>query len=263
MFYCQKEGNYTFVNKSKSWDDASSYCEKNYKHLATFERSNMENIFTEKDFPVWVGMRREGDIVTWTSGNSNYENWTEGEPRDGYDCVTISSQTKLMATENCSVDLPFVCMYEVNSNVLLVKENKSWEEALEHCRGLSNSVLRYDLVSVQPGDEHERTMSKAMEADTEEVWTGLRFLGDEWLWVNGESTMGSYEGMRGGVPKLAAAGPAPLKIGGQAGQVQSGSPPATPPPPSRRRARRPCGGPPKKALLRSQRGLHPQCGARG
>ncbi|XP_035991594.1 struthiocalcin-1-like [Fundulus heteroclitus] len=94
-----------------------------------------------------------------------------------------------MATENCNVHRPFVCMYEADSNVLLVKENKSWEEALEHCRNLSNSGFRYDLVSVQPGDEHEDAMSKAMEAETEEVWTGLRFLGDEWLWVNGESTM--------------------------------------------------------------------------
>ncbi|XP_035991813.1 lymphocyte antigen 75 [Fundulus heteroclitus] len=194
MFYCQKEGNYTFVNKSKSWDDASSYCKTiNYKHLATFECSDMETIFTEKDFPVWVGMRREviSDGFRWIITTSNYNKWMDGEPRDSRHCVTISSQTKLMATENCSVDLPFVCMSDENI-VILVKENKSWEEALEHCRGISNSVLRYDLVSVQPGDEHQHIMSKAMEADTEEVWTGLRFLGDEWLWVNGESMMGSH-----------------------------------------------------------------------
>ncbi|MEQ2171602.1 hypothetical protein GOODEAATRI_012500, partial [Goodea atripinnis] len=72
--------------------------------------------------------------------------------------------------------------------VVLVKENKSWEEALEHCRGLSsltNTNVRYDFLSLQPQDELDFIMNKVMRAESVEVWIGLRFLAGDWLWVNG------------------------------------------------------------------------------
>ncbi|XP_014852426.1 PREDICTED: struthiocalcin-1-like [Poecilia mexicana] len=97
----------------------------------------------------------------------------------------MSSETFNMAAQNCDKQFPFLC---VSDNVVLVKENRSWEEALEHCRGLgssSHSDLRYDLLSLQPGEEHAYMVRKVLEADTEEVWTGLRFLAGDWLWVNG------------------------------------------------------------------------------
>lgn len=65
-----------------------------------------------------------------------------------------------MATQNCDARFSFVCLKE---NVVLVKENKTWEDALEHCRALS-----YELVSVQPED-HETVMGYVMGASTEKV----------------------------------------------------------------------------------------------
>lgn len=93
-------------------------------------------------------------------------NWTLDEPSDNGDCVSISSMTKRMSTQSCEDNFPFVCTWE---NVFLVKENKSWEEALIHCRGLSSSNLRFDLLSVEPGDEQQYVWKKVMDADTEEV----------------------------------------------------------------------------------------------
>ncbi|TDH17434.1 hypothetical protein EPR50_G00008200 [Perca flavescens] len=94
-----------------------------------------------------------------------------------------------MATQNCSARFPFVCFAD---NLVLVKENKTWEEALEHCRALSSTSqpnVRYELVSVQPGEDQDYVMNRVMEADTDEVWAGLRFLAGEWLWVNGASML--------------------------------------------------------------------------
>ena len=74
-----------------------------------------------------------------------------------------------MATQNCSARFPFLCYVD---NLVLVKENKTWEEALEHCRALSSTsqpTLRYELVSVQPGEDQDYVMNRVMEADTEEV----------------------------------------------------------------------------------------------
>lgn len=74
-----------------------------------------------------------------------------------------------MATQNCSARFPFVCFRD---NLVLVKENKTWEEALEHCRALKSphhvSIL-YDLISVQPGEDHNYMMNKVTEANTEKV----------------------------------------------------------------------------------------------
>lgn len=71
-----------------------------------------------------------------------------------------------MSAQNCSIRLPFVCM---NDNLILVKENKTWEEALEHCRNLiAPYYYHYELVSVQPSD-HDYVTSRVIDAETEEV----------------------------------------------------------------------------------------------
>ncbi|XP_007558877.1 C-type mannose receptor 2-like [Poecilia formosa] len=186
MFVCRDGEEYTFVNETKTWPEALDYCKSQNGNLASFSSSDMNQIFTEFDFPIWIGLRRGGgNSFSWSSGDSGVTSWKHGEPSSDANCVALSSLSRLMATEPCDVRLPFVCMWDGNVNVLLVTEEKSWEEALEHCRGLSRDGLRFDLVSVQPGDEHQYMMGKIMAADTEEVWTGLRFLGDEWVWVNG------------------------------------------------------------------------------
>ncbi|MEQ2203164.1 hypothetical protein XENOCAPTIV_025834 [Xenoophorus captivus] len=173
MFVCSNVTGYTFVKEAKTWNDALNYCKYYHRNLASFRSNDMNKIFTQQDFPLWVGMRREaGGSFTWISGSSKYENWKTGEPSNMGNCTTISSLTKLMATEDYGLSLPFVCIQEGNINVILVKESKSWEEALEHCRGLNSSGFGFDLISVQPGDEQENIMNKVMEADTKEVGSG-------------------------------------------------------------------------------------------
>lgn len=99
---------------------------------------------------------------------SDYTNWADHEPGKNGDCVSISSASKNMAIQN-SVDLfPCTCYRD---KMVLVKENKTREEALEHCRALSSPTqpeLIYELVSVQPEDYND-VRNKVMEADTEEV----------------------------------------------------------------------------------------------
>ncbi|XP_037835849.1 uncharacterized protein LOC119617721 [Kryptolebias marmoratus] len=173
--------NYTFIPKTKTWSDAQDYCKNTHDFLAIFQSSDLSDVIHEQDFPVWIGLRREGGSWNWRTGSSGYANWTLGEPSENADCVSILSKTKRMATQSCDSRFPFVCTWE---NVFLVKENKSWEEALKHCQGLTFSNLHFDLLSIEPGQEHVYVWNKITEADTQEVWTGLRFLADEWLWMN-------------------------------------------------------------------------------
>ncbi|XP_034721734.1 uncharacterized protein LOC117940580 [Etheostoma cragini] len=198
FFFCHKrhygpngdvQYTYKFVPQAKSWPEARQICSTDSQHdLATFQSfSDLRDALDPQDYPVWIGLYRDGGTWKWSSRVSEYRNW-EGKPGSD-DCVSISSETKRMSTQDCAARFPSLCYTD---NLVLVKENKTWEGALEHCRALnSNSrpYLRYELVSVQPGGDHDYLMNRVMEAETEEVWAGLRFLAGEWLWVNGASML--------------------------------------------------------------------------
>lgn len=77
-------------------------------------------------------------------------------------CASISSRSKLMVPQNCEDRFPFICYKD---NLILIKENKTWEEALEYCM-----IVGYKLVSVQPGADHANMMSMIeYEGGTEKV----------------------------------------------------------------------------------------------
>ncbi|XP_071345653.1 macrophage mannose receptor 1-like [Trachinotus anak] len=190
FFICHKVDNhryrYTFINESKTWSEARQYCRSQYDDLAIVEDDRLSSAAGQEDFLVWTGLHRDGGTWKWTAGLSEYRNWASNEPSNDSNCASVSSVNGNMATRNCSAHFPFICYRD---NMVVVKENKTWEEALEHCRGLSSSFSsnrQYDLVSVQPGTDHAFVMTKVLQADTEKVWTGLRFLAGHWLWVNGE-----------------------------------------------------------------------------
>lgn len=108
------------------------------------------------------GVSSAGGRWKWSSGFSDYGNWASDEPKDGGgDCVSISSTTKQMSVQDCGARFPFLCLSE---NVVLVRENKTWEEALEHCRASGD-----ELLSVQPGQDHQTVMDYVRGADTDKV----------------------------------------------------------------------------------------------
>lgn len=59
----------------------------------------------------------------------------------------------------------FMCYDE---SLTLVKENKTWDEALEYCRTL-NKANSYDLATLITDDDHDFAQEKAQLATTEEV----------------------------------------------------------------------------------------------
>ncbi|KAM6941692.1 dromaiocalcin-1-like [Lycodopsis pacificus] len=64
----------------------------------------------------------------------------------------------------------------------VVVEEKSWEEALEHCR--ENHT---DLSSLLSETDNRMALREYQKNHTtERMWIGLRYLGDRWLWANGD-----------------------------------------------------------------------------
>ncbi|XP_034536529.1 secretory phospholipase A2 receptor-like [Notolabrus celidotus] len=186
IFFICHEGednkNYRFISLAMTWSEAQQYCLTKNMELAAFPNvSKLNSNIHEENFPAWIGLHREEGTWKWSTGESEYKNWSPNQPGDNHNCATIFSQTKQMCPRDCSSRLPFICF---RYNLILVKENKTWEEALEHCRAMGNPH-RHELVSVQPGEDHKTMIANIVDSDTEEVWTGLRFLGGQWWWVNG------------------------------------------------------------------------------
>uniref|UniRef100_A0A8C1EAQ8 Uncharacterized protein n=2 Tax=Cyprinus carpio TaxID=7962 RepID=A0A8C1EAQ8_CYPCA len=62
-----------------------------------------------------------------------------------------------------------------------VKEKMTWDSAtLEYCRKQYN-----DLASLSSPNMMDSALGQSTQAETEYVWTGLRFLAGEWFWVSG------------------------------------------------------------------------------
>lgn len=99
---------------------------------------------------------------SWTLGSSGYSRWANNEPGNVNDCASVFALSKELATYDCSdAYLPYLCMRD---NVVLVNEAKTWEEARDHCQGLSNQLL-----SVQPGDDFDKVRGYVLAASTEKV----------------------------------------------------------------------------------------------
>lgn len=79
-------------------------------------------------------------------------------------------------TNNCDDRLYFTCYFDL---LVLVKENKTWGEALDHCRSLDAVETddpassywnhRYNLVILISPDDHTFAQERAQEANTDEV----------------------------------------------------------------------------------------------
>ncbi|XP_072317276.1 lymphocyte antigen 75-like [Eucyclogobius newberryi] len=104
--------------------------------------------------------------------------WGIGEPVTN-DCGAFDGVNKKWQSYPCDTPLNVLCFVDT---LVVVHERKTWEEALEHCKSLE---IQHNLVTVESELDYIR-VGKRIYMATEEVWTGLRFLGGQWWWVNGE-----------------------------------------------------------------------------
>nr|XP_008284937.1 PREDICTED: snaclec 5-like [Stegastes partitus] len=129
----------------------------------------------------WSDRSRTGEGLSGEDLSQNTR-WGAEEPD--------ASSKKWHAT-NCFSQFRFVC-YE--DNLVVVNERKTWEDAVRHCREMNTSCVDdtghpthcYDLLSLTNSLHYGYVTDKIYRATTDEVWVGLRFLGGEWWWLNGE-----------------------------------------------------------------------------
>lgn len=150
-FYCSSGDTVQYHHIALSWYNASHYCQSNSNDLATITKANRDR-FNKRG---WIGLRRKAS-ETWSwIGDlpSDYRNWAKTEPLN-IDCACFNAATKKCQITACSTKLHPVCH---DDNLVVVNENKTWEEALSYCLGMTTlfrntSEPSYNLLSLNLSD---------------------------------------------------------------------------------------------------------------
>uniref|UniRef100_A0A3P9IBD1 C-type lectin domain-containing protein n=1 Tax=Oryzias latipes TaxID=8090 RepID=A0A3P9IBD1_ORYLA len=113
-------------------------------------------------------------VLYWsTSGCS----WSDTSDLQTNSNVSLLWKRNTLLVEQKQKLQGFFCL-----NLIVVQEEKTWEEALEHCRENHD-----DLTSLLSETENRLARREIQNSTvTQRVWVGLRFLGDTWRWVNGD-----------------------------------------------------------------------------
>ncbi|KAF7689756.1 hypothetical protein HF521_013109 [Silurus meridionalis] len=175
--------NYTFINETKTWYEAQTFCREKYTDLVSV-RNQTENkkisnlIKTTVNDGAWIGLFN--DSWKWSDqSKSSFRYWSSDKTRDDLKCAAVSgSEQHYWNNVSCTEQLPFIC-YE--NKLILKKMNLTWEEALTYCRN-----HHHDLVSVDSEEMQLWVKKVAQSASTEHVWLGLRHscTVEFWYWVN-------------------------------------------------------------------------------
>ena len=180
---CVRYGTNHFVVQSKTWSEAQKHCRERYTDLSSIsyqgELDHLKNIpsYTHG----WIGLYKDAsETWRWSGGeNASFFPWSDLYTENEGRCAVRSQHGfhKL----NCDTKKYFYCFESV---LILVKEKKTWEQALRHCRSEHT-----DLASLIMESAVVKTLQTSREAQTDYVWTGLRFLADKWLWMNGDELL--------------------------------------------------------------------------
>ncbi|XP_052416792.1 CLECT domain-containing protein [Carassius gibelio] len=170
------------VDEALTFQEAQQRCIQAFDYLSTVRSKDLQGLSSNpliqgKSF--WIGVQRDsaGKWIWSEGGEAMITFWENGEP-DGDKCGGVDTSTLTLYARPCDIHLKFYCMkvYEL----IVVHQRSTWEEALEYCR--QNYI---DLAIINSEDIMEEAKINSTVADTDEVWTGLRFLAGHWFWVNG------------------------------------------------------------------------------
>lgn len=186
---CEAVSGYTYYVRgypsyAMDWNHAQHFCRKHHTDLASIVTAQEASEIPHhlRHHTIWIGLYRTSKTEDWrwSEGGSPLEYfWGEGQPKPGHENCVATTNGKWYS-HRCHDHRPFLCFK--SHELVLVRKNKTWEEALTHCRHYYT-----DLVSLLSLKEFLRAQSKIATAQTAQVWTGLRYLAGQWLWVNGQN----------------------------------------------------------------------------
>lgn len=162
--------NQTFSSPSKkTWYEGLSYCLSEKVNISVVSMANSNNFRS----PGWIGLHRQAEHKWVWVGNSSslYTNWAAGEPITK-DCGSLKKSNGRLYSYECSTELSFVCY---DDNVVVVNENKTWEQALRHCGNItpqcfnSNCTSGYTILTLGGLQDYDYVRDLLNKATTDEV----------------------------------------------------------------------------------------------
>ncbi|XP_017260000.1 secretory phospholipase A2 receptor-like [Kryptolebias marmoratus] len=172
--------------KKMSWSDARKHCREHHNDLSRISNELEEMLFRKSgstDKEGWIGIFWDNSLKKWKW--SGGENITYHKNLKSEDVGNQSSHTAdnvywtndEWKWKNGEEKHDFFCF-----DLTVVQEEKTWEEALEHCRKNNDN-----LTSLLSENDNLLAANEINQTSvTERVWIGLRYLRDKWLWVNGD-----------------------------------------------------------------------------
>ncbi|XP_036002860.1 C-type mannose receptor 2-like [Fundulus heteroclitus] len=180
---------YHLIKEKKTWQKAQSYCREKHTDLVSglkhLQDGELKKVMKSVDptTEIFFGLFR--DSWRWSDGSSfSFRHWNNElintQYNSGLCAMTVFDDEGRWKNDSCGVKKPFICY---DDKVILIKENKTWEEALYYCRD-----HHHDLVTITNLDEQRWVQEKAKNASTDYVWTGLHYACtlDFWFWVSGK-----------------------------------------------------------------------------
>ncbi|XP_062373033.1 macrophage mannose receptor 1-like [Sardina pilchardus] len=185
---------YHFVNESKTWSEAQSYCRANYTDLATLYNTDDVNALTQlgsQTGSAWIGLHDDvqnswrwsiTDSSFYGPGETTYRNWSPAEPNNfrGKELCVDMHPVGTWNDIPCDYNYPFVC-YGVNDTYVLNTTQLSWNDAQASCR--ANYI---DLASIRNSTENQK-VHDAANGNT--VYIGLNRTR---LWSDGSDSSFRY-----------------------------------------------------------------------
>ncbi|KAL6481110.1 hypothetical protein MHYP_G00091900 [Metynnis hypsauchen] len=197
---------YHFVNESKTWTEAQSYCRQIYTDLATINNMDEMNTLTatvqyKAGDHAWIGLQKgDGQKWLWSleDGTSfiagqSYTNWNSGEPNNGANSnssVQMRGDGK-WTDDDMTATWSFVCytgQKTATTKLVLVTQKKTYTDAQIYCR-----TQYRDLPTVRSQSENQEIMQVA---NRNAVWVGL--FRESWGWSDQSNSI--YRNWRSGQP---------------------------------------------------------------
>ncbi|KAL7406462.1 hypothetical protein ABVT39_019879 [Epinephelus coioides] len=164
-----------YISHPLTWSSAQKYCRTHYSDLVTI-RSQEE---TDKLalYGGWIGLYYNSGQWRWSRGyeEATFFIWDHDEPDSGQYCTLMHQSCSKWESDDCAKRHPFLCM---DDRMILVREKKTWEEAVLHCRMLpvvsstnGGIIYPYNLASLPEAEDilFDREAIRA-HATSDQVW---------------------------------------------------------------------------------------------
>ncbi|KAL6468223.1 hypothetical protein MHYP_G00239000 [Metynnis hypsauchen] len=192
---CSDLQQFYYVNLTKSWLEAQSYCRATYIDLATvgsMEDMNRLKAAVDPAYTgaVWIGLKKHW-VLSTGENISAYNNWAPGQPNEGNTEAACGVHTNQGWHDwYCSSGFYFVCFDDrstSNGTFILINSTLTWTQAQTYC-----SQYYTNLASIHNAQEQQQVFN--VVGNNANTWFGL--ISGQWsdggfsmfrYWANGQA----------------------------------------------------------------------------